>query len=376
MIVPSWAEEDRRPGEVGHHPGPGHGLRDRPASDHPRLPRAAPGASSRCRTASSTSAAAPASWRWRRFGSARGSAVGIDTDPLAVTAARENAERNGLADRFEAREGTLPATADERYPLVLANLVAAVLVELAGPLAAHLAPGGTLLASGIIEPRASEVEDAMRAAGLSVAERRVDGEWVSLRLECAGMTLHRFFVAPDALDGDRFPLPAIDRAAGSRRAAPGRWRSDRPAARRRVAGPLPAGRRRVRGGGAVGGRQRAAAPADGRAGAPEGRRAGGGGAARDRDRRRRLPARRHRALHRARDLAPEARAAADDRPRGGRAVGARDRAARRGAGAAPGRARRRIGPALRAARRRRAGAAGAAGACRHRPRGRLQRRPR
>ena len=137
-----------------------------------------------------------------------GSAVGIDTDPLAVTASRENAERNGLADRFEAREGTLPATADERYPLVLANLVAAVLVELAGPLAAHLAPGGTLLASGIIEPRAAEVEDAMLAAGLARRRAPPRRRVGLVAAGAAGMTLHRFFVAPDALDGDRFPLPA------------------------------------------------------------------------------------------------------------------------------------------------------------------------
>ena len=110
-------------------------------------------------------------------------AVAIDTDPLAVTASRENAERNGLADRFEARQGTLPALAPEQYPLVLANIVAAVLVTLAQPLTRHLAIGGTLLASGIIEPRGEEVEDAMRAAGLIIRERRVAGEWVSLRLE-------------------------------------------------------------------------------------------------------------------------------------------------------------------------------------------------
>ncbi|HYI67047.1 MAG TPA: 50S ribosomal protein L11 methyltransferase [Candidatus Limnocylindrales bacterium] len=114
-----------------------------------------------------------------------GRAVGIDTEPLAVTAARENAARNGLAERFEVREGTLPANPDERHGLVLANLVAAVLVDLAPRLAAHLAPGGTLVAGGIIEPRASEVGDALRAARLAVRERRDDGEWVSLRVEHA-----------------------------------------------------------------------------------------------------------------------------------------------------------------------------------------------
>ena len=118
-----------------------------------------------------------------RLGAER--AVGVDTDPLAVAATRENAERNRLADRVTVNEGTLPASAEGRHELVLANLVAAVLIELAPRLAAHLAPGGVLLASGIIEPRATEVIAALRAAGLSVTARRDEGEWVSLRLEHA-----------------------------------------------------------------------------------------------------------------------------------------------------------------------------------------------
>jgi len=110
-------------------------------------------------------------------------AVGLDTDPLAVEAARTNAERNGMADRIEVRRGSLPETPIERHPLILANLVAAVLVELAPRLAAHLEAGGRLLVGGIIEPRAREVVDALTAAGLAAAARRDDGEWVSLRLE-------------------------------------------------------------------------------------------------------------------------------------------------------------------------------------------------
>ena len=115
---------------------------------------------------------------------ARG-ALAIDTDELAVAATRANAERNGVASLLDARHGSLPADADPRYPLVLANLVAAVLVDLAPRLAAHLAPEGTLIASGIIEPRAAEVVTAMAAASLVVEERVDDGEWVSLRLRHA-----------------------------------------------------------------------------------------------------------------------------------------------------------------------------------------------
>jgi ribosomal protein L11 methyltransferase len=64
---------------------------------------------------------------------------------------------------------------------VLANLVAAVLIELAPRLRAHTAPGGWLLASGIIAERGPEVEAAL-AAGFVCVERRMDGEWVSLRM--------------------------------------------------------------------------------------------------------------------------------------------------------------------------------------------------
>ena len=110
-------------------------------------------------------------------------AVGLDTDSLAVDATRANAERNGLAQRLEAAVGTLPEQPAATYPLVLANLVAAVLVELAPRLSAHLAPGGTLLASGILSPKADAVVAAMADAGLIVESRLDDGAWVTLRLE-------------------------------------------------------------------------------------------------------------------------------------------------------------------------------------------------
>jgi ribosomal protein L11 methyltransferase len=113
-----------------------------------------------------------------------GSVLAVDTDVEAVAATRSNAEANGFADRLSVRQGTLGDVVAEPFPLVLANLVAAVLIELASPLASHLAPGGTLLASGIIAGRGDEVETALAAAGLERGERRLDGEWVSLRMVC------------------------------------------------------------------------------------------------------------------------------------------------------------------------------------------------
>jgi ribosomal protein L11 methyltransferase len=106
----------------------------------------------------------------------------LDTDPLAVEATLANAERNGLAGRVTASVGSLPHEPNARYQLILANLVAAVLVDLASRLASHLADDGNLLASGIIAPKAVVVEAAMQRAGLRVEERLDDGEWVTLRL--------------------------------------------------------------------------------------------------------------------------------------------------------------------------------------------------
>jgi ribosomal protein L11 methyltransferase len=107
----------------------------------------------------------------------------LDTDAVAVATAQANAATNGLADRLQARQGTLPDNPDgAAHPLVLANLVAAVLVSLARPLAAHTEAGGTLLAAGIIDERAAAVTAALEDAGFSLAERVDDGEWVALRM--------------------------------------------------------------------------------------------------------------------------------------------------------------------------------------------------
>ena len=184
VIVPSWAEEPLAEGEVAITLDPGMafgtGLHPTTRGCLALLQELDPMAASVLDVGCGSGILALAALR---LGAGR--ALAVDTDPMAVTAARQNAARNGLEDRLEVREGTLPATAELRYPLVLANLVAAVLVDLTPRLAAHLARPGTLLASGIIEPRASEVTAALAAAGLAVRDRRADGEWVSLRVEHA-----------------------------------------------------------------------------------------------------------------------------------------------------------------------------------------------
>ncbi|MBO9541841.1 50S ribosomal protein L11 methyltransferase [bacterium] len=106
-------------------------------------------------------------------------AIAVDTDPVAVAASEENGVINGVADRLVNRVGSagdLPGQAE----LVFANILAEVIVELADALYAVTAPGGTLIASGIIERKADMVAEALKAAGYQVIEREPEGEWVGL----------------------------------------------------------------------------------------------------------------------------------------------------------------------------------------------------
>ena len=77
---------------------------------------------------------------------------------------------------------TVAADLDGAYDLVLANIVAAVLQKLAPELAAHLAPGATLIVAGIIAAEEAETVGAFTAEGLRAIDREQAGDWVALQL--------------------------------------------------------------------------------------------------------------------------------------------------------------------------------------------------
>ena len=107
------------------------------------------------------------------------SALGLDTDPIAIEATIANARRNALVRRLRAREGSLPS-GEAPFDLVLANLIAGLLVPLAPGLTDELRSGGVLLASGIFVDREGDVRAAFEAAGLEVTRRTAEGDWVAL----------------------------------------------------------------------------------------------------------------------------------------------------------------------------------------------------
>ncbi len=104
----------------------------------------------------------------------------VDIDPAAVQATRANAEANGIA-----LAANLPDAAQGVYLLVLANILASPLKLLAPLLASHVAAGGDLVLSGILERQADELQDAYKPwCALRVSDHE-DG-WILMTATKAG----------------------------------------------------------------------------------------------------------------------------------------------------------------------------------------------
>ena len=116
-----------------------------------------------------------------KLGAAR--ATGVDNDPQALLATRDNADRNGVGDALAVclPQDEVPAT----YPVVVANILASALDALAGTLAARVAPGGRIALSGILDGQ----QDALLLRyrewfdDLHVA---IEGDWIRIEgMRCA-----------------------------------------------------------------------------------------------------------------------------------------------------------------------------------------------
>jgi len=112
-----------------------------------------------------------------------------DIDPPSVAVARDNARLNGVGNRVHAIRATgFSATDFARagpFDLVLANILANPLRQLARPMTQHLAPSGLVILSGLLTHQARAVIAAYRARGLvPVRHLRIEG-WSSLLLRSA-----------------------------------------------------------------------------------------------------------------------------------------------------------------------------------------------
>lgn len=110
--------------------------------------------------------------------------IGVDTDPQALEASRDNAQRNGVAE--QKLDLYLPGQdPDTKADTLLANILAQPLIDLASKLAGRVRPGGNLVLSGILSSQAREVmaayepwfimdEPVQREEWIRLTGRRID----------------------------------------------------------------------------------------------------------------------------------------------------------------------------------------------------------
>ena len=112
-----------------------------------------------------------------------------DIDPVSVRVARDNARFNGVGSLVEAIRATgfsAPQFAARApFDLVLANILANPLRQLATPMAAHLAPMALVILSGLLPHQAQGVIASYRARGLLLRRQLVIDGWSSLLLQRA-----------------------------------------------------------------------------------------------------------------------------------------------------------------------------------------------
>ena len=108
-----------------------------------------------------------------------GCGSGIDIDELAVKASIENAERNGVADRYTGIHGNLADKAKGKYDIITANIVADAILMLSGDIEKFMDENTVYIMSGIIDTRLDDVLCGLPAS-LEIIEQLDDKGWVCL----------------------------------------------------------------------------------------------------------------------------------------------------------------------------------------------------
>jgi ribosomal protein L11 methyltransferase len=107
--------------------------------------------------------------------------LALDLDAIAVETAARNVAINHAENVVRVERGSIDAEKHRnRFDLVCINILAEVICELAPAVAAALRPGGTVIASGILDFKADTVVDALRAVGIETVEKKQEEDWVTL----------------------------------------------------------------------------------------------------------------------------------------------------------------------------------------------------
>ncbi len=107
---------------------------------------------------------------------------GLEIDPIAASVAVQNVKDNGVQNVVRTKEATLPHSRvlENGYDLLVANVSAKVITELADHIVRAVRTGGMLVFSGILDKQKTEVIERMMELGVQFEEGLTDADWVAL----------------------------------------------------------------------------------------------------------------------------------------------------------------------------------------------------
>jgi len=106
--------------------------------------------------------------------------LGVEIDTIAVNIAKENVKANNLCDKIKIKEGDLTKHIEEKFDVVVANLMADLVLLVSEDVHKNIAPKGVFIASGILIERQEEVLTGMRRAGFEIIDVIEEREWCAV----------------------------------------------------------------------------------------------------------------------------------------------------------------------------------------------------
>ena len=108
------------------------------------------------------------------------SVLALDLDPVAVQVARENIKLNGVGHKIEVRANDLLKGVDQKFDVIVANILAEIILLMVGSARDVLKPDGTFITSGIIKEKADLVRAELEQNGFRVIDTITEEDWVAL----------------------------------------------------------------------------------------------------------------------------------------------------------------------------------------------------
>jgi ribosomal protein L11 methyltransferase len=107
--------------------------------------------------------------------------TGFDMDPVAIEESHKNSQNNLVGDKIKFFTGLIDSTSGS-FDLIVANVYVEPILSMKEAFSEKLAPGGSLVVSGIPVSRAQEASEGLGTVGFNIFKERTEGDWVSFEL--------------------------------------------------------------------------------------------------------------------------------------------------------------------------------------------------